>query len=128
MPLVTAAALAWYNMSLAHPARVDSLPTSANQEDHVSMATTAALRLYRMAENSAGVVAIELLAACQGVEFHRPLRSSAPLEAALADVRGVSARVVRDRPLSGDIQVLQQMILEGRFAGEARTILPSWHA
>ena len=128
VPQVTAAALASENKSLAHPASVDSLPTSANQEDHVSMATTAALRLYRMAENSAGVVAIELLAACQGVEFHRPLRSSAPLEAALADVRGVSARVVRDRPLSGDIQVLQQMILEGRFAGEARTILPSWHA
>ena len=92
------------------------------------MATTAALRLYRMAGNTAGVVAIELLAACQGVEFHRPLRTSAPLEATLAAVREVSARLTRDRPLSGDIQVLQKMILAGRFAAEARTILPSWHA
>ncbi len=64
---VTAAALASENKSLAHPASVDSLPTSANQEDHVSMATTAALRLHRMAENTAGIVAIELLAASQGV-------------------------------------------------------------
>ena len=92
------------------------------------MATTAALRLYRMAGNSAGVVAIELLAACQGVEFHRPLKSSAPLEATLATVRGVSAPLLRDRPLSGDIQALQKMILDGHFVGEARTILPSWRA
>ncbi|MEQ1800833.1 MAG: histidine ammonia-lyase [Gammaproteobacteria bacterium] len=123
---VTAAALASENKSLAHPASVDSLPTSANQEDHVSMATTAALRLYRMAENTAGVVAIELLAAAQGVEFHRPLESSAPLEAVIAAVRGVSARFERDRPLSGDIQAIQQLVLEGRFTAEARAILPSW--
>ncbi len=122
---VTAAALASENKSLAHPASVDSLPTSANQEDHVSMATTAALRLYRMAGNTAGVVAIELLAATQGVEFHRPLRSSAPLEAVIAAVRAVSPRFERDRPLSGDIQVLQQMVLDGRFAGEASAVLPS---
>lgn len=122
---VTAAALASENKSLAHPASVDSIPTSANQEDHVSMATTAALRLYRMAENTAGIVAIELLAACQGVEFHRPLRSSAPLEAVLASVRAVSPRYERDRPLSGDIQAVQKMILEGRFVGPARSILPS---
>ncbi len=122
---VTAAALASENKSLAHPASVDSIPTSANQEDHVSMATTAALRLYRMLDNTAGVVAIELLAASQGVEFHRPLRSSAPLEAVLASVRAVSPRYERDRPLSGDIQALQKMILEGRFVGQARTVLPS---
>ena len=125
VPQVTAAALASENKSLAHPASVDSLPTSANQEDHVSMATSAALRLHRMADNTAGIVAIELLAACQGVEFHRPLRSSAPLEAALAAVRAVSARVERDRPLAGDIQALQRMILEGRFGGQACRILPS---
>lgn len=122
---VTAAALASENKSLAHPASVDSIPTSANQEDHVSMATTAALRLYRMAENTAGIVAIELLAASQGVEFHRPLRSSAPLEAVLAGVRAVSPRYERDRPLSGDIQAVQKMILEGRFVGPVRSILPS---
>ncbi len=125
VPQVTAAALASENKSLAHPASVDSLPTSANQEDHVSMATTAALRLHRMAENTAGIVAIELLAAAQGVEFHRPQRSSAPLEAVLASVRTVSARFERDRPLSGDIQTLQKMILDGQFVGPVAAILPS---
>jgi histidine ammonia-lyase len=122
---VTAAALASENKSLAHPASVDSLPTSANQEDHVSMATGAALRLHRMAENTAAIVAIELLAAAQGVEFHRPLASSPPLEAALAAVRAVSPRFERDRPLAGDIRALQSLILEGRFGAEARALLPS---
>jgi histidine ammonia-lyase len=125
VPQVTAVALASENKSLAHPASVDSLPTSANQEDHVSMATTAALRLQRMAENAAGIVAIELLAAAQGVEFHRPQRSSPPLEAVLASVRAVSARFERDRPLSGDIQTLQKMILDGQFVGPVTAILPS---
>jgi histidine ammonia-lyase len=122
---VTAVALAAENKSLAHPASVDSLPTSANQEDHVSMATGAALRLQRMVENTAAIVAIELLAAAQGVEFHRPLRSAPPLEAALAAVRATSPRLERDRPLSGDIEALQRRILDGQFGVEARAILPS---
>src|SRR5258706_2549894 len=84
---VTAAALVSENKSLAHPASVDSLPTSANQEDHVSMATFAARRLGDMADNTAGIVAIELLAAAQGIDFRRPLRSSQPLEEAHAIVR-----------------------------------------
>ncbi len=86
---VTAAALASENKSLAHPASVDSLPTSANQEDHVSMATFAARRLIEMADNTAGVVAIELLAACQGVDFRAPLKTSLLLEEAKAIVRQV---------------------------------------
>ena len=73
---VTAAALASENKSLAHPASVDSLPTSANQEDHVSMATFAARRLSPMAENTARIVAIELIAAAQGVDLRRPLATS----------------------------------------------------
>ena len=76
---VTAAALASENKSLAHPASVDSLPTSANQEDHVSMATFAARRLTPMAANTARIVAIELLAAAQGVDLRRPLKTSATL-------------------------------------------------
>src|SRR5262249_11114613 len=87
---VTAAALASENKSLAHPASVDSLPTSANQEDHVSMATFAARRLSDMSENTATIVAIELLAAAQGVDFRRPLKTSAPLEEAHALVRKVA--------------------------------------
>ena len=81
---VTAAALVSENKLLAHPASVDSIPTSANQEDHVSMATHAARRLLEMAENAATVIAIELLAAAQGLEFHRPMKSSRRLESALA--------------------------------------------
>src|SRR5580658_2178269 len=77
---VTAAALASENKSLAHPASVDSLPTSANQEDHVSMATFAARRLRPMLENASGVIAIELLAAAQGIDFLRPLVTSAKLQ------------------------------------------------
>ncbi|HUG26341.1 histidine ammonia-lyase, partial [Piscinibacter sp.] len=76
---VTSAALASENKSLAHPASVDSLPTSANQEDHVSMATYAARRLHQMLDNTAGIVAIEWLSAAQALEFHRPLQSSPPI-------------------------------------------------
>src|SRR5204863_8884743 len=80
---VTAAALAAENKALAHPRSVDSLPTSANQEDHVSMATNAALRLAPMAGNAAAIVAVELLAAAQGVELRSPLATSPALQAAL---------------------------------------------
>ena len=89
---VTAAALASENKSLAHPASVDSLPTSANQEDHVSMATFAARRLQPMIANVAHILGIELLAAAQGIEFLRPLRSSAALEPAHALLRARARR------------------------------------
>ena len=78
---VTAAALVSENRTMAHPSSVDSIPTSANQEDHVSMATYAARRLGPMTENAATVIAIELLAAAQGIGFHRPHKSSDVLEA-----------------------------------------------
>jgi histidine ammonia-lyase len=122
---VTAAALASENKLLAHPASVDSLPTSANQEDHVSMATTAALRLYQMLENVAAIVGIELLAACQGIEFHRPLKSSPPLESVLAEIRGLSERYVEDRPLSNDIALARDAIRAGTFLRHADGVLPS---
>ncbi|MCW5729331.1 MAG: histidine ammonia-lyase [Alphaproteobacteria bacterium] len=111
MPQVTAAALASENKILAHPASVDTIPTSANQEDHVSMATHGARRLLEMIENSAGVVAIELLAAAQGVELLRPLRSSAPLERALALVREGSAFLDQDRALSPEIERTRSLVL-----------------
>jgi histidine ammonia-lyase len=112
---VTAAALASENKSLAHPASVDSLPTSANHEDHVSMATFAARRLADIASNSAHIVAIELLAAVQGVEFHRPLRSSAALERYVAEVRGRVAPYDRDREFTTDIEAARRLILDGAF-------------
>ncbi len=112
---VTAAALASENKSLAHPASVDSLPTSANQEDHVSMATFAARRLSDMAENTAGIVAIELLAAAQGIDFRRPLRTSHPLEEAHALVRGAAPHLDGDRFLAVDIAAVTPLVRDGAF-------------
>ncbi|WP_458093662.1 histidine ammonia-lyase [Roseomonas sp. WA12] len=117
---VTAAALASEQKSLAHPRSVDSMPTSANQEDHVSMATGAALRLLPMARNLRDILAIELLAAAQAIEFHRPLRSSMPLEAAHGLVRGVAAAWDADRYMAPDIAVVSGLIEERRFAEIAR--------
>ncbi len=122
---VTAAALASENKSLAHPASVDSIPTSANQEDHVSMATFAARRLHDMLDNVGHIVAIELLAAAQGIEFHRPLKSSDPLEKALKQVRPISAHYSRDRSLSAEIDMLAEKVNDGLFCDDATSILPS---
>ncbi|HYF08829.1 MAG TPA: histidine ammonia-lyase [Acetobacteraceae bacterium] len=113
---VTAAALMAENRALAVPRSTDSLPTSANQEDHVSMATGAALRLAEMADNLAGILAIELLAAAQAVEFHRPLRSSNVLEAAHALVREVAAPWDCDRVMAPDIEAVKRLVEQGRFA------------
>jgi histidine ammonia-lyase len=115
VPQCTAAALMSENKQLAHPASVDSAPTSANQEDHVSMATHGARRLLRMNDNLTRIVAIELMAAAEGIDFRRPLRSSEPIEAAHALIRGkVSARE-NDREFSGDIETVAEMIGEGLF-------------
>lgn len=110
MPQVTAAALASENKSLAHPASVDSLPTSANQEDHVSMATYAARRLLQMAENTEGILAIELLAACQGIDFRRPLKSSPTLEKAYAIVRKQVSFYEVDRFFAPDIAAAKNIV------------------
>ena len=125
MAQVTAAALVSENKTLAHPASVDSIPTSANQEDHVSMATFAGRRLHDMLENVAAVVAIELMAAAQGLEFHRPKTSSPRLEEALQQVRAVSPAYETDRSLSGDIEQLAEDILGGAYVGYGRPLLPS---
>jgi histidine ammonia-lyase len=113
---VTAAALASENKSLAHPASVDSLPTSANQEDHVSMATFAARRLQAMIHNTAHILGIELLAAAQGIEFLRPLRSSGALEQAHALLRAVCPSVERDRYLAPDIQRATALVTNGSLS------------
>jgi histidine ammonia-lyase len=107
---VTAAALASENKSLAHPASVDSLPTSANQEDHVSMATFAARRLGEMAENTRTIVAIELLAAAQGIDFHRPMTSSPLLEKVHAALREKVDKLENDRYLAPDIEAALALI------------------
>jgi histidine ammonia-lyase len=112
---VTAAALVSENKALAHPASVDSIPTSANQEDHVSMATWAARRLHSMIENCAAIVAIELIAASQALELRRPLRSSPALEAAHAIVRREVPFLDRDRMLAPDIAAVARLVGDGEI-------------
>lgn len=125
MVQVTAAALASENKSHAHPASVDSIPTSANQEDHVSMATFAARRLHTMLDNVADIVAIELLAAAQGIDFHRPVRSSQAIEDVIAAIREISPAYEEDRSLSTDIRRVAATIDEGDYCRYAESVLPS---
>jgi histidine ammonia-lyase len=125
---VTAAALASENKSLAHPASVDSLPTSANQEDHVSMATFAARRLRAMLANSAHIVGIELLAAAQGIEFLRPLASAPGLEAVLRLVRSVSPAMPADRSLARDIEAMHHLVAAGDLGHAIAQQIPELHA
>ena len=112
---VTAAALASENKALAVPRSVDSLPTSANQEDHVSMATNAALRLAPMAGNAAAIVAIELLAAAQGVELRAPLATSPRLQSALQRIRREAAFWDRDRAFAPDLARMRSLVEQGAF-------------
>ncbi|MDH3621157.1 MAG: histidine ammonia-lyase [Gammaproteobacteria bacterium] len=125
MAQVTAAALASENKSHAHPASVDSIPTSANQEDHVSMATFAARRLHTMLDNVADIVAIELLAAAQGIDFHRPTKSSPAIEDVMSVVRELSPVYEEDRSLSPDITRVAATIDNGEFCHYAESVLPS---
>ena len=117
VPQVTAAALVSENKALAHPCSVDSIPTSANQEDHVSMATHGARRSVAMAENAAAVVAIELLAAAQGIEFHRPLKSSRVLEDAISLLRTRVRHYDQDRYFAPDIAAAKAIVWSGAFRG-----------
>ena len=126
MAQVTAAALTSENKSRAHPASVDSIPTSANQEDHVSMATFAARRLHPMLDNVCNIVAIELLAAAQGVEFHRPETSSPAIERIISALREVSPAYVEDRSLSADVLRVAALIDQGTFCEHSASILPSF--
>lgn len=112
---VTAAACASDNKALAHPHSVDSLPTSANQEDHVSMATNAARRLLNMIDNTATILAIELLASCQGLEFHLPLKTSSKLQQVYDTVRIFVPAYNQDRYFAPDIEVIKQQIFNRRF-------------
>ncbi|MFM9887908.1 MAG: histidine ammonia-lyase [Burkholderiales bacterium] len=123
---VTAAALASENKVLAHPASVDSIPTSANQEDFVSMATHAARRLTEMADNVATIVGIELLAAGQGIEFRAPLASSAPIRTIIAELRAQVPHYDADRYFAPDIETARRWVHSGRFNTATPTLLPSY--
>jgi len=122
---VTAAALVSENKAIATPCSIDSIPTSANQEDHVSMATHAARRLSAMAENAAGVVGIELLAAAQGIDFHRPARSSVPLEQVHAAIRSEVPFYSADRYFAPDLEAGKRLVRTGRLVSLVDRLLPS---
>jgi histidine ammonia-lyase len=114
IPQVAAAALVSENKSMAFPASVDSIPTSAGQEDHVSMAPIAARKACIIARNAAGIVAVELIAAAQGVDFHAPLKTSPKLQAIHSNVRSISARFSYDIYWADDMAALQAAVLDGQ--------------
>ncbi len=122
---VTAAALVSENKQRATPASVDSIPTSANQEDHVSMAAHGARRLLPMADNAANVVGIELLAAVQGCDFHAPMRSSARLEKARAALRETVPHLSDDRYFAPDIAFAFGLVTSGTLVAASGGDLPS---
>ena len=120
IPQVTAAALVSENKSLAFPASVDSIPTSAGQEDHVSMAPISARKAAQISRNAAGVIAVELIAAAQGVDYHAPLRTSGKLQHLHARVRELSPRLTTDRYWADEMAALQTAVLAGDLGGDFR--------
>lgn len=116
IPQCTAAALMSENKQMSHPASVDSAPTSANQEDHVSMATHGARRLGLMNANLSRIIAIELMAAAEGIDFRRPLASSKLIEQAHAIVRAKSAKRDEDREFATDTEAIATLVEQGSFA------------
>jgi histidine ammonia-lyase len=115
IPQVTAAALVSENKALAFPASVDTIPTSAGQEDHVSMAPIAGRKAQQIARNAAGVIAIELIADAQGIDCHAPLKTSAKLQTVHAKVREHSPHLVSDRYWADEMAALQAAVLSGEF-------------
>jgi len=124
IPQVTAAALVSENKQRAYPASVDSIPTSANQEDHVSMAAHGARRLLDMADNVSTVIGIELLAACQGIDFHAPLKSSDALEAAHKHLRAEVPTLEDDRHFHPDMEAATALIRTGSLVAAVPASLP----
>ena len=115
IPQVTQAALVAENRSLAFPASVDSVPTSAGQEDHVSMAPIAARKAAQIARNVAGIVGVELIAAAQGIDYHAPLKTSSKLQPLYSKVRAISSRLESDRYWADEMVALQSAVLKGEL-------------
>ena len=115
IPQYVAASLVSENKVLSHPAAVDSIPTSAGQEDHVSMGNAAGLKAWQVLANAERVLAIELLASVQAVEFLAPLQPGVGVRAAREHVRSLSPRLRDDRQLSGDIETVAEAVRGGRF-------------
>jgi len=123
IPQVTAAALVSENKSLAFPASVDSIPTSAGQEDHVSMGPIAARKAAQIARNAAGVIAVELMAGAEGIDYHAPLKTSPKLRSVHAAVRKLSPHFAADRYWADEMSALQAAVLAGEIgAGDFLTV------
>jgi histidine ammonia-lyase len=120
MPQVTAAALVSENKVLAHPASVDSITTSGNKEDFVSMGMTAANKLKKIVENTRNTLAIEAMAAAQAIDFLAPLKTSKPLQQAHAAIRSVCATMVKDRVMYQDFVRISELIASGKLAAVLR--------
>ena len=118
IPQVTAAALVSENKSLAFPVSVDSIPTSAGQEDHVSMAPIAARKAGQISRDAAGVIAVELMAAAEGIDYHAPLKTSGKLQAIHAKVRAFSPQFTADRYWADEMAALQAAVVDGGITGE----------
>jgi len=112
---VTSAALMSENKHLANPCSTDSTPTSANQEDHVSMAAHAARRLKKMNKNLNTIIGIELMCGAQGVEFRAPLKTSVKLTKVLSSIRAVVPKIVEDRYMANDIEILRKLVESGKI-------------
>ncbi|MBL6430846.1 MAG: aromatic amino acid lyase [Alphaproteobacteria bacterium] len=121
---VTAAALMSENKQRAMPASVDSTPTSANQEDHVSMACHGARRLLDMTDNLARIIGIEALTAAQGVEFRAPLATSPALAGAIQDIRNVVPRLTDDRYMAGDLALAETLVADERLVRAVEAATP----
>jgi histidine ammonia-lyase len=119
IPQYVAAALVSENKVLAHPASVDSIPTSAGQEDHVSMGNAAGLKALVVLDNAERALAIELLAGAQAIEFLAPLQPGAGVQAVHDVVRGLSARLAEDRSLTADIELVADAIRSGAVVDSA---------
>ena len=120
MPQVTAAALVSENKVWAHPASVDSITTSGNKEDFVSMGMTAAIKLQRVVQNTRNVLAIEALAAAQALDFVAPLKTTKLLEKVHAEIRAISPAIHEDRVLTQDLAAAAELVKSGRLASAAR--------
>ncbi len=118
IPQVTAAALVSENKGLAFPASVDSIPTSAGQEDHVSMAPISGRKASRIARNAAGVIAVELMAAAEGIDYHAPLKTSAKLQEIHSAVRAHSPHFTADRYWADEMSALQEAVLSNEFGAD----------
>jgi histidine ammonia-lyase len=121
---VTTAALMSENKHLANPCVTDSTPTSANQEDHVSMAAHGARRLMRMTKNLNYILSVELICSAQGIEFRRPLQTSVPLQSVLERLRQDVATLENDRYMAPDLESAQELVSSTKIIDAAKIGLP----